>query len=777
MSTPSAAMSHDAYSEAKRRKVRKGTHSCWECKRRKMKCRFDPRIVSAACNGCRRRGSQCISQEFPEDTSYTGMSIGYGHNSSDGTPFDGRTRAATPSEHGRADHTILTPASMSAEPSRYLTSYKSSEQYSTATNDTGTLASQHASDRLSRFLHESLPSREDTDSICKASCHSSILSHELLTMPYTTLYQDGLKTPDSLLITPEPNTHPVLIARHMLQLAIFLQHLHPELHKDIQGLSEPPRIIAKRLVDVAISHVTTNDELLGSIESLECIMLESLYQVNVGNLRRSWVAGRRAMSVAQLMGLHRSDNQTYKMLDPKTKHSPQQMWLRIVILDRLLSLLLGTPQGCTDHSMASEARLADDSPMGRLERLHCVVMSRILERNESDISCQDLTVTRSIDLELQKAARSLPSKWWLAPKLNVASTDLQAVFWDTRRLVAQICHYNLLNQLHLPYMLRSSSAESKYEYSRITCVNASREVLSRYITLRSFNRIAYSCRTVDFIALMAAMALLLAHMNSHRDGAENLLANQYLGDRGMIEQVQENMNEINRLNSDALSAQSADLLRALLAIEADTGDDRVSVREPGSEEMVQQDGAGLEEEGAVRVHIPYFGIIRIAREAPAERRAATNGTMHRASLSQANRSYATSTTGSGSSYPDSLHAEAQLRLSSLAHSSPTPNRSTLSPSSNNTRHPHIFSAGSSASTLSFQAPDTGASYESTTPFAHQQQQQQCQNIFSDPGLSLTRSPLPQGEYPELAAGGEDWAFQGVDMTFFDSIMRSFGGDA
>ncbi|GMF67252.1 unnamed protein product [Aspergillus oryzae] len=569
---------------------------------------------------------------------------------------------------------------------------------------------------LSRFLHELLPSREDTERICKASRHSSILSHELLTTSYTTLYQDGLQTSDSLLMSPEPTMHPVLIARYMLQLALFLQHLPPDLHKEIQGLSESPRAIMERLADVAIYHVTTNEELIGSIESLECIMLESLYQVNIGNLRRGWVAGRRAISVAQLMGLDRSDNQTrYKALDPRTKYNPQLMWLQIIIVDRHLCLLLGLPQGCTDHSMATETRLANDCPMGRLERLHCVVMSRVLERNASKPSCPDLAATRAIDLELQKAAGNLPSKWWMVPKFDRAATDLQAVFWDTRRFVVQICHYNLLNQLHLPYMLRSSSAGSPSEYSRIMCVNASREVLSRYTSLRSFNRIAYSCRTVDFLALMAAMALLLAHMDSRRDGAENLLANQYLSDRGMIEQVQENMNEMNRLNSDELSAQSADLLKALLAIDVDKGIRRVSVSEAGSE---NSNDLGLEEEGVVRVHIPYFGIIRIIRDA-------TTGTMHR----------------------DEVH-----RFGTTTNNTPN--------------------------TLSFQVAHTADSHEFPTAFAHHdhQQQQPCQNTLSDPGISLTPSPPTQGGYPELAAGGEDWAFQGVDMAFFESIMRNAGGE-
>lgn len=568
----------------------------------------------------------------------------------------------------------------------------------------------------------------------------------MLTTPYTTLYQNGLQTPESLLVTPQSNVHPVLIARHMLQLALFLQHLPPDLHKEIKGLSEQPRVIMDRLADVAIYHVTTNEALIGSIENLECIMLESLYQVNIGNLRRSWVANRRAMNLAQLMGFHRPDNQTlYQSLDPKTKYDTRIMWLRIIALDRQLCLLLGLPEGCADHSMASDTHIANDCPMGRLEQLHCVAMSRILQRNASKPSGRDLAATRAIDLELQKAAGSLPSKWWLAPKLDSTSNDLQAVFWDTRRLVLQICHYNLLNQLHLPYMLRPSSSENKNEYSRITCVNASREVLSRYNSLRSFNRIAYSCRTVDFLALMAAMALLLAHMDSQCDGAENLLANQYLSDRGMIEQVQEHMSEINRLNSDELSAKSADLLKALLTIDLEKGHGRVSVREAGSESSLPQDSMVSGEESVVRMHIPYFGIIRIARE---KQQAAATGTS------------------------SSANSEAELHFSSLTHPSGPLSTGSLSTGPLSTSS---LSTNSTPNPLSFPVADMTAPLEFTAPFAHQQEQQG-QATFSDLNLSLTSSPLMQGGHPGLAAGGEDWAFQGVDMAFFESIMRNVGGD-
>lgn len=56
----------DEMSANKRRKVRRGTRSCWECKRRKTRCTFAS-SDGATCTDCRRRGTACISQDMPED--------------------------------------------------------------------------------------------------------------------------------------------------------------------------------------------------------------------------------------------------------------------------------------------------------------------------------------------------------------------------------------------------------------------------------------------------------------------------------------------------------------------------------------------------------------------------------------------------------------------------------------------------------------------------------------------------------------------------------------
>jgi len=61
-----------------------------------------------------------------------------------------------------------------------------------------------------------------------------------MTAPYIagTLDQNGLATPEILLEIPKPDTHPVLIARHMLLLATLIQQLHSDFYKGITGLSE-----------------------------------------------------------------------------------------------------------------------------------------------------------------------------------------------------------------------------------------------------------------------------------------------------------------------------------------------------------------------------------------------------------------------------------------------------------------------------------------------------------------------------------------------------------
>lgn len=568
---------------------------------------------------------------------------------------------------------------------------------------------------MSRALYEALPTPKDIEIISKARGDLSARFYQMLTVSYHDLDKSDPQSLDRLFEPSGPNAHPVLIGLYMLRIATFLQHLHPNLHQNLKGLSEPPRQIMSRLFNTAVNLVNSNESLISNIEGIECVMMESLWHTNGGDLRKGLIAIRRAMTIAQLMGFHRSRSSAQcKLLDSERQVQPKFIWFRIVFAERHICLMLGLPQSSIDHSMASKEVLESDTPMGRLERKHCVIASRILQRNQSEPSPDDFTLTQELDKELQKAAEELPKKWWLHSNLATVLDDPERLFWDMRRLFHQLFHYTLLNQLHLPYMLRSSLNGYESQYSRLTCVTASREVLSRFITFRSADRIAFWCRTMDWFSLMAAMTLLIAHLDGHRRGSEsarseNWLTHQRPGDRAMIEQVHESMEEVSQRNGDALGARSVDLLRRLLLIEAEAAGghaenlSKVSVQVAAADDLV--DG---ERSGAVRVYIPYFGTIKIAR----------GGRICKEILAEtANPSWI------------------QIPEANLADAT----------------------AGTSKTWGSTLAD---AGHSSNGAFTHAD--------------TIPDSFLQQEEDSLFTAGLDDWAYQSVDVAFFDSLMREIG---
>jgi hypothetical protein len=92
----------------KQAKVRKGTHSCRECRRRKVKCIL-AFPTDARCLPCQRRGSTCTSQSVvdsltttPESREYTGE---FHDQRMRNTDDDRNMRSATPASalHGRVE--------------------------------------------------------------------------------------------------------------------------------------------------------------------------------------------------------------------------------------------------------------------------------------------------------------------------------------------------------------------------------------------------------------------------------------------------------------------------------------------------------------------------------------------------------------------------------------------------------------------------------------------------------------------------------------------------
>ncbi|KAJ5886879.1 uncharacterized protein N7473_009553 [Penicillium subrubescens] len=589
--------------EAKRRKVRKGTQSCWECKRRKVRCIFGS-PASIICDNCKRRRTSCISQEYPDQQVPSATSdpiearLGrvealvkqLAHNAgifpslqSPGSPARElpETQQVSPApEHGEEprekavstiSNTVHTPG---PEPSNCLGSSFIPRSPVTELP--------RAPDRRAIGKHEDVirgligawPSQTELDLLCSLPVGSSMYLHCGVCAHYLNFEGQTPPSPHEVLQLPPPGSHPVLVARKLLMLGTFLQGVLPSSIQGLENQGISYRYTMSRVVDSAVRLVTTNDELTGSVEGLECIMLEAMYHNYAGNLHKSWMAIHRACAVAQMMAIHRGLNSpSLKILDPETRAAFDSDYLcfRLVQMDCYLSMMLGLPQSLLETGFATPQALEKCHPAERMQRTHCLVAGRILQRKVADVN--SLTELHQHEKLLQKAADEMPPQWWLIPDLKPINSNRVDILDDTMRLNDQLTQYHLLIRLHLPYMLRSPS-DRRYDHSKITAVNASREILSRYVASRTSNPGHFYCRGADFLAFVGIVVMCLTYINSRSQGQRpvetlssdtvfNFLAHCRPADRGIMERTLEVIESMAQASDDAISSKFSLVTREL----------------------------------------------------------------------------------------------------------------------------------------------------------------------------------------------------------------------
>jgi hypothetical protein len=117
------------------------------------------------------------------------------------------------------------------------------------------------------------------------------------------------------------------IACTLLYISSCLLQLHPDF--DTARLKLYPSVESRmeRYVSTVQALVTSDEELVSSIEGIDCLILQCSYHGNAGNPRRAWLTVRRAMNIAQLMGLH---------LPSCTIPGGKETWANLVQGDRYL---------------------------------------------------------------------------------------------------------------------------------------------------------------------------------------------------------------------------------------------------------------------------------------------------------------------------------------------------------------------------------------------------------------------------------------------------------
>ncbi|KAJ5805012.1 hypothetical protein N7474_010899, partial [Penicillium riverlandense] len=626
------------------RKTRKGTQSCWECRRRKVRCIFAS--SAHACNNCRRRGSTCIGQEYP-DKAVPSVS----NNQVEGRLSRVENLLEQLLANTESIHALQSPTrDRSGARSTSVTLENREESRPKLVSSTSHRAhnvedgittrsrppSKPASvpdrrapskyEELARDLIAAWPSEDDIDIICSLPMGISTSMFCGICTSCSTFTGPALSSPREMLQPPRPGNHPVLIARKLLVLGVFLQGIPPSSIRDLGYLGTSIRSIMPRVVDRAISLVTTNEDLIGSVEGIECIMLEAMYQNYAGNLHRAWMAIRRAITVAQMMALHRGrDSPSLKILDPETQvaFDPVKTHFRLAQMDRYLSIMLGLPHTSLEDLFSTPQVLEELDPNERMQRIHCAVAGHILHRKDGDVN--SLVKIHEDDMLLHKAAAEMPPQWWLIPNFMPSNGEGANLLRDTNRIMDQLTHYHLFMRLHLPYML-CSSCDHRYDRSRITVINASREILSRYIALRTSNPGHFYCRGCDFLAFMAITILCIAHINSQSQfqgfgerscpvtGFESLVHSRP-SDRGYMERTLQIIESMSCNDVDLIAYKLTRIIHHLLTIEANAakGDMYQTSSSKDSEGGLEYDGRLTNNGKALHIQIPYFGTINFER--------------------------------------------------------------------------------------------------------------------------------------------------------------------
>ncbi|KAJ5291611.1 hypothetical protein N7478_000862 [Penicillium angulare] len=597
LNTPTDA-SHTKENDLKRRKVRKGTTSCWECKRRKKRCEFGLESTSI-CHHCQRFGLTCISQEFADPDA--------NQNGQLGQRIDQVEALVHRLVEERKGHLELIPSTVLQQ------------------RNPGNLPTLRSvnHERLSRgrsltgFLFSIFPDQATA---------SIILSSKKLFASPLQLAQKLKDDPMSITIMdqgyfqPASNEHPIMFAQMLIKLAICLKQFGPSSSKQLtRRMNEPLDKVAKRYVDSASHFVISQDYLVGSLDGLETMILQSCYYATSGDYRSAWEIQRRAAAIAQTIGLPN--------LAEESGGRAERLWFQITYSDRFLSLILGVPFSVANNSFASAARLSASSPMERLERIHTLVAGRIIVRN---VRMQRITglqepetqfyghykETKSIDSQLKKATRILPTNWWLVPSLDDVC-DHQTPE-TAPRVLAQMHQYYLLVLSHQPYLIYNqftALVQADYNYSKVAAASASREVLIRYLRIRNCRR-SPSYRGLDEKAFLCCVVLIFAHFLCHGNDDADFLDHMRAYDLATIEMVLNLWREISTTLEDPQCDFHTSKVRRFMEIEEDAANggyySTCTEGETSSGSIKDITDSPLE----FRLSFPYFGVVSISSRAP-----------------------------------------------------------------------------------------------------------------------------------------------------------------
>ncbi|EXK87623.1 hypothetical protein FOQG_08962 [Fusarium oxysporum f. sp. raphani 54005] len=490
MSATPAAPRAMSQSVTARRKMRKGTHSCSECRRRKIKCKFQPGTASP-CIPCAARGSRCLDQRDVAPVNESNInteSISLGervavletmarhhaltHESAlshegfdlEDEPVEADERAPFVSMLNKAEGSMESHL-QTTRPVQEITSHKSPPIYTQSSSDAclklrsvlpeydlliSTLSKNGA--WWSSFRHK-------TEVICQGS-------------------YEGLAAFAARAYT---SSDPAELGMLVVAYARSTGH-HHHLYGVVDRLAIP---------DSDHSY---------SAEAMELLLLLAKAYSDIGQPRQSWLMYRKGLAISEVMGLYRRE-----MVSPRLK----SIWWAFYHGDRFSSLLLGLPYGFNDAHLGPtvEPYNVPTYPEQRFVLRCASIAGKIIDRNMMPGKPSSAS-SMLLDEQMDTIASSMHVSWWdlpdSLPNSHAETDELR------NHLLLHFYFFHVRINLHLPFIAGSELTSPRGSH-RLACLEASRQLLKRFTLLRTqiqgFS--IFDCKTSDFVGFMASVSLIL----------------------------------------------------------------------------------------------------------------------------------------------------------------------------------------------------------------------------------------------------------------------------
>ncbi|KAJ5169445.1 transcriptional regulator family: Fungal Specific TF [Penicillium coprophilum] len=608
---------HPQVGDQPRKKIRKGTRSCWQCKHRKVRCDFAS-DNDQNCRECLARGLPCRSQEFPEpdnpresDRAYLNERMARVETLLEkllirvdgGSHGNGSNQSDSKSSIGRADTSPeSSPPTVTPAPDKYPISSLFNnqalgvEQSDTAATDLtpyGTINRDW--EKLRRDLIALIPSQKTLKIIAEASS-----SWWLMRVQFFEDYdQSLLSSPVETLQT----SHPAVVGKAVLWIALCLQQLPPECDVSSLELCCPPLVLVEECITRVSTLICSDDSIVSCIEGLECLIMQGLLFSNDGKLRSAWLSTRRAADIAQVIGFHRAEPATNK--SPDFQHRARSVWRHILMIDRHFSLILGVNGAISNTAIDLYQSNPNDSqnlPAHNASTLNPLarIAGSIIDRNQifTEATPAMVQMTHIIDAELQSfTPPPLMSADNIPPGKCIERSNC---FLE---LHYRLWYYQLLVWLHLPLLL-ASGTDNSYEYNRKTCLQACRHCIDCYVNLRRTTESGFDSKVLHFQAFATAMAIIINRLGPF--GSQDFDKEDYIAiDR--VEAVLEQLS--NTVPPDKVASRGLHVLKTIMAIGIGT-----ELPLAGSDTAQYRNGRLTR----IKFDIPFFGRVQLERRSFAD---------------------------------------------------------------------------------------------------------------------------------------------------------------